>query len=199
VAFTPSAACSDAGFGGTQQVCTATCSWDASAACVTPPSTLTVSTTAGAEINTFVDLTGLNEKPLVAMNFSCPTTLTTTTLTPFAFVTLTNPNATQTATVSVWTSQVTGQPQIDTAIGAYKTIPASNAALKTCVNAPTDTCMDTTDPTSCLTTYGGLMLTDGDPVVIPAGGSVAIFVQDQLGDVADQGIVGVTVRTESFP
>jgi hypothetical protein len=198
VDFTPTAACSgDGGFGGTQQTCTTTCTWDASAACVTPPTTLTVSTTVGGKLSTVVDFVATSEKPLVGLGF-CPATLTASDLTPYAYVTLVNPSTATTATVSVWSTQV-GTTQIDTAVGEYAVTPANNAALKNCQTALTDSCFDTSDPTSCLGSYGGLMLGDFSAVVIPAGGSVVIFLQDQFNDTADLGIVGLTVRTESFP
>jgi hypothetical protein len=200
--FTPNPAC-DGGFAGNQQVCSpTTCQLETPSVCVTPPTTITVSTAVGAKLTTFVDFTAANEKPLVAdenTGFACPTTITSATLDPYGFITLVNPSTSTTATVSVWTSQVAGQPQIDTAIGAYATMPTNNAGLKNCSILPTDSCDDTTDPTSCLGSYGGLMLSDFDPVVIPAGGSVAIFVQDQFNDAADMGVISVTVRTESFP
>jgi len=195
--FTPDPSC-DAGGAGTEKVCSSSCAWNTAMSCVTPPSTLTVSTTIGAKVDTFVTFVASAEKPLLALGM-CPTTFSAATSTPFGFVTLENPNVSQTATVSVWTSQVSGQPQIDTAITSYATVPSNNAALKTCVNGVTDTCFDNSDPTSCLGTFGGLMIGDLNAVVIPAGGSVVVFVQDQFGDPADLGTIEVTARTESFP
>ena len=42
---------------------------------------------------------------------------------PVGDVTLVNPSTSTTATVSVWSSQVTGQPVIDTAVGEYPAFP----------------------------------------------------------------------------
>jgi hypothetical protein len=200
VEFTPVAACAtDGGIAGKTESCGATCQWDASATCEAPPSTLTIAPSGSGEVNTFVNFTAANEKPLVNLTeFICPTTLTNGMQTPFGFVTVQNSSMTQMAVVSVWTSQAPHAPQIDTAITAYAAMPANNSGLKNCEGVVTDTCMDMSDPTSCLGSYGGLMIGDGNAVTIPAGGTVVIFVQDQFNDAADLGAVEVTVRTEAF-
>ena len=200
VSFTPSAACGvDGGFGGTQQTCSATCELGAASACVAPPTTLTVPTAVGTEIYTYVDFVASKVKPLVSFGEGSTTCgIDTTNPTPYAFVTLLNPSTSMTATVSVVTYQVTGQPVLDTAVGSYTAVPTSTAGYDDCVQVPTDTCTDS-DPLACQSTYGGLTVSDFNPVVIPAGGTVAILVQDQINDSTDLGIVQVGVRTESFP
>ena len=116
----------------------------------------------------------------------------------FGIVTVTNSSTTKTVDISVWTSQDPGGPVLDTAITSYTTAPTNTASYKKCTNTVTDTCDDMTDPTSCLGNYGGLMLTDGNDILIPKGGSVYIFVQDQYSGPGDFGTIKVTVRTEGF-
>jgi hypothetical protein len=203
VQFTLESTCTTANaIGGYAQTCSSTCALQSSMTCTPPPTTLTVPVVVGGKVNTYVDFVAAQEDPRLALQ-SCPTTLVTTapTSTPYAIVTLNNPSTTQTATVSVWTSQVTGQPVIDTAITAYASVPMGMAmgALKACSGTVTDSCADTSDPTSCLGgVYGGLMVGDFNAVTIPIGGSIAIFLQDQFADTADLGVVQVTARTESF-
>ena len=200
VDFVPDPTCSDSGIGGKEKTCTTTCEWNASSACVLPPSTLTISSTAGGKVDTFVAFVAAQEDPLLDESAGfCPTTLMTSDKTPYGFVTFTNSSTTQMATISVWTSQVAGQPQIDTAITAYASLPPNLTALeKDCTSEITDTCFDMTDPTSCQPGYGGLMLADFNPLTIPAGGTIVVFVQDQLNDPGDLGTIQVTARTESF-
>jgi hypothetical protein len=198
VDFQLSPACSDASVEGTQRTCNPACMWDASAACSVPPTTLTIAPTVSGKVGTFVNFVTTQEQPLLSLT-TCPSVAVATS-TPDAFITLQNSSTTQAATVSVWTSQPAGAPEIDTQISAYTTLPGNETALEHCVSRVTDTCNDTSDPTSCLPmgTYGGLMLRDHLAVVIPAGGSVVIFVQDHASDPGDLGVVAVTARTESF-
>jgi hypothetical protein len=198
VDFTLVAACSDAGFGGKARTCTAGCTWNA-AGCEAPPTTLTISPTAGGTVNTFVNFLTAADDPLVGLSF-CPTTLSVGNNTPYAFIQLVNSSATEDVTVSVWTSQVAGQPRIDTAIAYYMTLPINNTQLQDdCVTLVTDSCTpDFTAPTACQASYGGLMIDDAEAVTIYAGSSVMIFVQDQYSDGPDLGIIEVTARTESF-
>jgi hypothetical protein len=197
IQFVADPACQDAGFAGTQTVCSATCSWDAGATCANPPSALVAPAALGGVVQTFVSFTTALEDPLVATG-DCHTTLTPSDLTPYQIITVQNPSTTQTVTISVWTSQAAGQPQLDVAITAYTQAPSSMASLKNCEGDVNDSCFDNSDPTMCLGSYGGLTAGDFDPVTIPAGGTVWIFVQDQFSDAPDLGTAEVTVRTESF-
>jgi hypothetical protein len=216
--FTPQV-CDGGAFGGTTRTCTATCGYpDAAPVCVPAPTTLTLSTDTadGGDgtntlVHTFVNFTVniSDEKKVVPVGGGCPTTAPTSPPQPAAFVTLKNPTA-KTATVSIWTSQVTGQPAIDTSITTYGVpdidsstgIPNTTAEFENCQNVIQDFCSDTSsDPTACQGSYGGLMLLDLNAVTIPPHGSVVIFVQDQNdndGGFGAWGVVEITVRTESL-
>jgi hypothetical protein len=223
--FVPVLNCNDAGFGGSSSTCKATCEYpDATPPCEVAPSTLTISlvpangaSPPASKVQTFVNFTTTvadERDSLALMDFggTCPTTISTP-LAPVGFVTLKNPSTTTTETVSVWTSQVTGQPSMDVGITSYTTLPLTNAELKTnCAPTIQDgvdqfgTCSDTTDPTSCLASYGGLMNADGNGITIPPSSSVVIFVQNEYQSCmmnvgfdcvgAATGVIQVTVRTE---
>jgi hypothetical protein len=207
-AFTLTAACTtDAGLGGRTQTCSATCSVEDAGACEAPPTTLVIASASGGKVDTFVNFTATQEDPLVGggeamLPAFCmpPGAPLGATQAPYGIVTVTNPSMTQAATISAWTSQV-GMTQVDTAITVYAQMPTNTASLRNCMTMPgivTDTCMDTSDPTSCLGSYGGLMVGDGNAVTIPKNSSVYIFVQDQFTGAGDIAPIELTIRTESF-
>jgi len=202
----------DGGVGGKLQTCNSSCSWgDASTSCTVAPNALTASVTPSAKVDTIVNLTAA-QTALTLMSGNCPVSLANGNIsTPYAYVKVTNPSATKALTASIWTSQPSGAPKLDTEITTYSQMPGSTTEREqNCVNVLTDTCSDTSDPTSCPLngTYGGLMIGDlqnspplppanqTNAVVVPGGGTVLLFLQ--LVNPGDSGEVRLTVRTESL-
>jgi hypothetical protein len=181
---------------GTAQVCANTCLWSAPSACEMPPSSLTIATQPTGKVSTIVNFSATQETSRLLLG-GCPTTLQALQ-TPYGFVTVNNSSATKPAVVSAWSWQVPGAIAVSTYITAYKTTPTTPTEFEHCINTISESCFDSSDPTACQGNYGGLMLSEGNQLKIPAGGSIVIYVQDQRNYPVDIGPVEVTIRTEGF-
>ncbi len=186
---------------GRSQTCSATCAWEPSTSCELPPSTLTIAPDITGKVTTVVNLSPAQETPRLDLTTPCPASgVSSTVSTPYALVTVKNSSTSKSAVVSAWTWQVPGAISVSTYFTAYSATPTTQSQFLNCLVAVTNTCMDMSDPTACVSgsTYGGLMLGDGNALTIPAGGSIVLFVQDQKNIAKDIGPVEVTVRTEAF-
>jgi hypothetical protein len=198
--FEPDPTCDDAGVMGKARTCTTSCAFGPPSACEAPPTALVVAASPAAIVDTVVDLLPSKQIPSLQTFLGCPQTIDDAGANPdtsYGFVTVTNPT-TKVAVVSIWTSKTASGPTIDTMITSYPgaVIPATIAARENCSGTVTDFCSDMSDPTSCLTGWGGLMIGDGNAVSLVAGGSVVVYVAAVLP--SGQGPLRLSARTESL-
>ncbi|MDF2695842.1 MAG: hypothetical protein K0S65_4225, partial [Labilithrix sp.] len=181
-----------------QKSCKASCTWDnISATCTAPPTFVLVPPTAGGVTSTIAVLSESKTNARMSSG-TCPLTITTT-VTPYAYIEVRNTNP-KAATVSIYNSQATGGPVIDTVMVAYKgtAIPTSEAARKACTGSYNDY------GTSSLTGDGAFASLDGTrAVTIPANSSVqvyfaAYYAYDSSDPTESTGMIKLNVKTESI-
>jgi hypothetical protein len=167
--------------------------------------TLTISSTVGGKASStfLIDPAVSETRPFIGE--TCPNVALSTTVSNYQYVQVANPTA-KTATISVWSSLASGGQNIDTIMVAYATVPASDAQRQVCLVGVSDTCNDTSDPTSCIGAdnfdqWAGLMKADGNSVTIAPNGNVIIYTAAYYGTTATQAHSGnytLSARTEAL-
>lgn len=188
-----------------QRSCQAACTWNNfSATCSPPPTYVLVPPTVGSTNSTISVLRSTQTAARLPSYGTCPLTATafpptSPTITPYAYIEVRN-TLSKAVTVSVYNSQASGGPIIDTVMAAYPgaTVPTTDAARRACVGSMGD--------------YGNTSLT-GDSefasldatkaVPIPANSSVQIyFASYSAFDAAtpddSTGMIKLNVRTETI-
>jgi len=153
-----------------QRSCKETCTWDSfSTTCSPPPTFLAVPPTVGQANSSLITLSAT--QTVARLSGSCPNGSINTSITPYNYFEIRNTTA-KTATVSIYHSQATGGPILDTVIAAYTgaTPPSTDAERKACLKGVGDF------GTTALTGDGSFAsLTNTSAVVIPPGGSVTVY------------------------
>ncbi|MFO0676491.1 MAG: hypothetical protein U0169_08155 [Polyangiaceae bacterium] len=104
--------------------------------------------------------------------------------------------------VSIWTSQASAGPVVDTVMAVYggATPPTTNAQRLQCLSGTpvSDRCSATTVPTACANDYAGIVVGDGasQGITIPGLGSVTVYVADYFGTQPNDQSFVLSVRTE---
>jgi hypothetical protein len=153
-----------------QRTCAASCTYGSfGATCSPAPATIQVPPSPGQITTALVTLT--STKTIGRLGGTCPAATIAATATPYAYVTVHNPNA-KAATVAVYNQQAPGGTIFPTLLASYAgaTVPATAAARKACVKGVNDFGDDTLTGDSSFAS-----LSDVDAVTIPAGGSVVVY------------------------
>ncbi|MBX3210082.1 MAG: hypothetical protein KF764_33940 [Labilithrix sp.] len=179
-----------------QRSCQATCVWENfPQTCTPPPTHVLVAPTAGGVTSTIAILTDSKTIARVPSG-TCPVTGSFSTVTPYAYIEVRNTNP-RAATVSIYNSQATGGPIIDTVMVAYTgtQIPGTEAARRACTGTVNDF------GNSSLTGDGAFASLDGTrAVTIPANSSVQVYFASYYaagGSSPATGMVKLNVRTDS--
>lgn len=128
-----------------QKSCKADCTWDnVSATCSAPPSFVIVPPTVGSVSSTVTALSSANVTMRGPTSGICPLTSWPSTslpppATPYAYIEVRNTQS-KTVKVSIYNSQATGGPVIDTVMVAYDgtSAPTTEAARKNCKGSAND-------------------------------------------------------------
>lgn len=185
-----SAGCATAGT-FRQRSCKTDCTYDNfSASCTAPPTTIQVGTGLGSESSTVVEFSATTTIARLS-GFSCPQTIGTN-LVPYEYVTVHNPNA-KSATVTIYNSAVTGGSVIATQMATY---PGTGQPTdrKACTKY-NDFGDDTITGDSSFAS-----LSDTDSPVIPANGSILVYVamDQKVSATNPAGPVKLTVRLDAL-
>jgi hypothetical protein len=196
--------CSD---GGTTQPGVAACTYGNYGGCYIPEggttgAELDIATTAGGTKSGTFNLPAAQTIGRLGAFDQCPNATIGTTITSYQYVEVHNPTA-QTAKVSIWGSKAPAGSDIDTIMAVYNgfNVPLTDTARKACSVGVTDDCSDTTDPTSCLMSWAGLMSADGNPVTIGPFNSAIVYTAAYFaasGTITTSGPYILSVRTESL-
>lgn len=161
-----------------QRSCGATCAWSSfSQSCSAPPTFVNVAPTVGSVNSSLIFLKATKTTASLSTSFldACPDAMVTGPVTPYTYFQVKNPTATS-AVVSIYHSQATGGPVIDTIMAAYagSTVPSTATARKACTVGVSD------GSNSALTGDRDFASLDPSryppsPVTIPAGGSVMVY------------------------
>ena len=178
--------------------CEAACTWtNFSQTCSAAPTFVLVPPTDGGVNSTIAILN--STKTIARISGSCPSaTVSTTAVTPYNYIEVRNTNP-KAVTVSIFNSQATGGPVIDTVMAAYDgtTIPSTEAARKACKAGVGDY------GTTALTGSGSFASLDGTrAVTIPANSSVQVYfasyyAYDASDPAESTGMIKLNVKTES--
>lgn len=186
-----------------QRSCKDSCIWDnVSPTCSAPPSFVLVPGTVGAVNSTVAVLSSAKTAPRMPGFSSCPLSATATFAsfaTPYEYIEVRNTNA-KAVTVSIYNSQATGGPIIDTIMAAYDgtAIPTTDAERKNCKTGLGDF------GNSTLTGDTAFASLDGTKAVtIPANSSVQVHFASWLEYEAatpedSTGMILLNVKTESI-
>lgn len=180
------------------RTCSDACGWGIYSACVAPAFTVAAAGTVGKTASIVVPLTKAIHTKKVTGNCGTSATLSTTDDYNVAYVKVTNPNA-QAATITVWNSQASDGPVMDTLLASYAAEPHGDDALKACEKGVGDYCSTSALPCGD-SKFGSLSGTTA--VVVPANGSKVIAItagnaQSSAGDVSE-GTVVLNLRTDTL-
>jgi hypothetical protein len=190
------------------RTCADTCTWSAfTTTCEAPvnDTVLTIPVTVGAKATNTITFSAAKVGSRIVPG-TCPVALNVYVDHPYQYVELKNPSA-KTAKVTVYTSVAPGGVVIDTVMAAYATaiVPMDDAARKACtwggnddMTAAEATALGSDVKFSIL----GNSATTGGPVVVPAGGSVIVYVGSFYGTVAvaqpTTGSLRINVRLDAL-
>jgi hypothetical protein len=183
-----------------QKSCKATCTWDnVSLTCSAPPTFVLVPPTAGGVNSTIAVFSSTKTTARMPSYGTCPLTAAiSTTITPYTYIEVRNTNP-KAVTVSLYNSQATGGPIIDTVMAAYDgvAIPTTEAARKACKGSMGDY------GTSALTGDADFASLDGTKAItIPANSSVQVYfasyyAYDASTPGESTGMIKLNVKTET--
>lgn len=184
--------------GVTQRTCSDACQWSSfSGVCSAPDFAVVVNGAIGESASVIFPLQATLKTKKVSGSCENGVTLSTSDQHVVAFVRVQNPNA-KSAKISAWNSQAPGGALIDTTLTAYASIPTTDDQLKACEKGAGASCSTTKLP--CGDSKFG-SLTDGNAVVIPAGGSRILAVTTNAVHGAGaivEGPIMLTVRTDAL-
>lgn len=182
--------------GGRSRVCSDSCMFGSFGECFVPGEpTLVLAETEGGKVSNEFTLPASITAP--RLSGSCPSGSLSSTDVSYQYVTLVNPTS-STVVVSVWTGQSShaGAAYMDTVIAAYNaaSAPVTDAERKACAAGVNDTCSDSSDPTACDSSWGGLF--DTSRVTIGPNAKAYVYVAAYYGSTAGDYVL--TARTDTI-